>query len=93
MLLANQMRLTSREIAPALSMIGNYDLDERLCERAYRPEILERELKILAEFDKRIEKKMVRLVQLKEYKRIYGTKEVKAQPAEAPRLPASKHPN
>ena len=49
---------------------------------------MEKELKILAELDKRIEKTMVRLVSLKEYKRVYGTKEVKAKPAEAISLPA-----
>ncbi len=87
-LLAKEMRLTSREIAPALSMIGNYDLDERLCERAYRPEILERELKISADIDKRIEKTMVRLGWLKDYKKLYGAKEVKALPAQATTLPA-----
>ena len=69
-----------------LSMIGNYDLDERLCERAYRPEILERELKISADIDKRIEKAMQRLVLAKEFKKQYRPKEVYAQVADSTAL-------
>lgn len=86
--LMSEMKAAAGEVGGALRVIGSYCLDERPCERAYRPDLMERELKILAEIDKRIEKTMVHLVSLKEYKKLYGTKEVKARPAEAPSLPA-----
>ena len=88
----SEMKAIGDMVAPTLRLIESYGLDERVCERAYRPDLMEQELKIHAEIDKRIDKTIVRLVQLKEYKRLYGTKEVKAQPVEAPRLPP-KHPN
>ena len=87
-----EMKAAAAVVGAPLRVIESHNLDESACERAYRPDLMERELKILAEIDKRIEKTIVRLVQLKEYKRIYGTKEVKAQPAEVPSLPP-KHPN
>lgn len=76
--LTKEMTIYWGQITPALGAIENYNLDERLCERAYRPEIMERELKIHAEIDKRIEKTMQRLVGLKEFKKLYQPKEVKA---------------
>ena len=82
-----EMKAAAAVLGAPLRVIESHNLDESACERAYRPDLMERELKILAEIDKRIEKTIVRLVQLKEYKRIYGTKEVKAQPAEVPSLP------
>jgi hypothetical protein len=88
-LLAKEMNIYSRAIAPLLSMIRNYDADEKLCERAYRPELMERELKICADIDKRIEKTLTRLAWLKDYKKLYGPKEVKALPAGATALPAN----
>ena len=60
---------------------------ERLCERAYAPELMERSLKTEGEIDKRIEKKMVHLVRLKEYKRLYTPKQVSEQQKD---LPATK---
>jgi hypothetical protein len=80
--LVEDMKVCSRQIAPALSAIESYDLDETLCETAYRPELMERELKIRADIDKRIEKAMHHLVSLKEYKRLYLAKEVAAPRAE-----------
>jgi len=50
------------------------DNNGRLCELAYHPEILERELKLHATIDKLIEKTMVRLVSTKEYKKMYCRK-------------------
>jgi hypothetical protein len=43
---------------------------------------MERELKIRAELDKRIEKAIARLVTIKEYKKFYGADVVEAQAAE-----------
>ena len=65
-----------------LGLIENYDLDQKVCERAYRPEVMERELKIRAELDKRIEKAIARLVTIKEYKKFYGANVIEAQHAE-----------
>jgi hypothetical protein len=57
--------------------------DEDLWERAYRPDRMERELKILADFDKRIEKTLVRVAWLKEHKKLYRPKEMNVLPAAA----------
>ena len=53
----------------------------------YYPDILEKELKLQAEFDRQIEKLMKRLVALKELKRFYATKSVKALEIEATNCP------
>jgi hypothetical protein len=65
-------------IVPALLLIENYDLDQTVSERAYRPDMMERHLKIEADIDKRIEKAIVRLVTIKEYKKFYVGKEIEA---------------
>jgi hypothetical protein len=90
--LMNEMKAAAGVVGAALRVIESNCLDEKPCERAYRPDLMERDLKILADIDKQIDKTIVRLAQLKEYKRIYVTKEVKARPAEVTSLPA-KHPN
>jgi hypothetical protein len=77
-------------IVPLLKSIENYDLDQKISERAYRPEVMERTLKVEAEIDKRIEKAITRLVNIKEYKKLYGTKEVKGSSTEVIRLPAKR---
>jgi hypothetical protein len=63
-------------------------------EQAYLPNIIERELKVQAEIDRRIEKVLKRLVMIKEYKRLYGAKSVNANQIGAAKLPAksSNHP-
>jgi len=88
----SEMKAIGDMVAPTLRLIESYGLDERVCERAYRPNLMERELKIHAEIDKRIDRTMAHLARLKEHKRLYGTKEVKARPTEVPSLPP-KHPN
>ena len=87
-----EMKAAAAVLGAPLRIIESHDLDESACERAYRPDLMERELKIHAEIDKRIEKTITRLVVLKDYKRLNGTKEVKARLAEAPSL-SPKHPN
>jgi hypothetical protein len=82
--------MNSELIVPTLRLIENYDLDQKVSERAYRPEIMERSLKIEADIDKRIEKTIARLVAIKEYKKFYGTKEAKALPTEVITLPAKR---
>lgn len=72
--LLKQLQICSNQIAPVLRTIEKGDLDASVCERAYAPEVLERELKLHADIDKRIEKTMSRLIELKEYKRMYTPK-------------------
>jgi hypothetical protein len=87
--MARELNVMNTElIVPTLQLIENYDLDQKVCERAYRPEIMERHLKIEAEIDKRIEKKITQLVTIKEYKKLYGAKEVKTTPNKVISLPA-----
>jgi hypothetical protein len=87
-LLINEMKAGVSVIGAQLRALESFGLDERVCERAYRPEVMERELKILAEIDKRIEKTITRLVVLKDLKKLYSPKEVKALPTETIGLPA-----
>jgi hypothetical protein len=75
-------------IVPTLNLIEDCDLDQKICERAYRPDVMERHLKIEAEIDKRIEKTITRLVGIKEYKKLYSAKEAKA--ADVIDLPAKR---
>ena len=50
-------------------------------ERAYDQRIMESELKLQAEIDRRIEKALKRLVMIKEYKNLYVPKDIEAKPA------------
>ena len=67
----------SNLISRNLEFVEKYDLDQKVCERAYRPEIMEAEMKLEALIDKQIEKALSHLVHLKEYKRMHVPKEVK----------------
>jgi hypothetical protein len=87
-ILAKELNVTTGVMRDMLTLIENYDLDQKLSERAYRPEIMERELKIRAELDKRIEKAIARLVTIKEYKKFYGAAVIEAKHAEVVSLPA-----
>jgi hypothetical protein len=80
--LAKELNVATDMIRDMLRLIEDYDLDQKVCERAYRPEITERELKIRADLDKRIEKAIARLVTIKEYKKFYGANVIEAQHAE-----------
>jgi hypothetical protein len=86
-MLAQTLQSCLREIISMRHAAENVDWDERLCERAYGSELMERESKVHADFDKRIEKKITLLVRLKEYKRYYGTQQAKV-PLEQKNLPA-----
>ncbi len=59
----SEMKAVADIVGAALRVIESNGLDEKPCERAYRPDLMEQELKILAEIDKRIEKTITRLVQ------------------------------
>ena len=81
-ILAKELNVTTDIVRDMLQLIETHDLDQKVCERAYRPEVMERELKIRAELDKRIEKAIARLVTIKEYKKFYGANVIEAQHAE-----------
>jgi hypothetical protein len=68
-------------VVPSLQCVEGLKLNQ--IERAYQPHIMEKELKIQAELDRRIEKVLKRLVTAKEFKRLYGVKSVKANQIEA----------
>ena len=62
-----------------LQQSEKHDLEQRPGERAYRPDVVERTVKVEAQIDKQIEKALARLANLKEYKRIYVPKTVARQ--------------
>ena len=66
-------------VAPLLRMIETYDVDQKIAERAYRPDLMENELKIRAHIDRQIAKAMDSLVRAKEYKKYYGRVAIEAQ--------------
>jgi hypothetical protein len=88
-LLLKEMGILASTFTPALRFIESFCLDEKVCERAYKPDFLERELKILADIDKRIDKKLVQLVKIKEYKRLYQPQVVESSPAQPTALPVN----
>ena len=65
-----------------------YDVDQKIAERAYRPDLMEKELKILAQIDRQIAKAMDNLVRAKEYKKYYGRLAIEAQSNKMLNLPA-----
>lgn len=85
--LAKELNIVSTGfVVPSFQAAERLKLDQ--IERAYQPHIMEKELKIQAEVDRRIEKVLKRLVMAKEYKRLYPAKSVKANQIEATKLPA-----
>jgi len=71
-----------------LRAIEEHNFDQRVAAQAYRPDIMEKELKLHAEIDRRIEKVMRRLVQAKEYKKLYGAKSIDMKQNGVTSLPA-----
>ena len=80
-----EFNLAFEDLVSSLRRAEEQKLDQ--IEQAYLPDIMERELKIHAEIDRRIEKVLKRLVMAKEYKRLYGAKSVSANQIEATKLP------
>jgi len=83
--------VSSGFIVPTLQVAERQKLDQ--IERAYQPHIMEKELKIQAEIDRRIEKVLKRLVIIKELKRQYPAKSVSAKQIEATKLSPTLLPN
>jgi hypothetical protein len=76
-----ELNIISKELLlPLLHIVEKQKQDQ--IERAYNPDIMERALKIEAEIDRRIEKKLRHLVMAKEYKKMYVRKSVGSTPAQ-----------
>ena len=79
---AKELNLVSKDlIIPLLNAAEKQKFDQ--IERAYHPDITERELKIQADFGRQIEKTIKRLVLLKDCKKYYCAKPVSAKRIEA----------
>jgi hypothetical protein len=66
-----QLTQANKTAITMLQYAEEHDLEQGPFERAYRPEIMERDLKLEAMLDKQIDKAMQRLVNQKEYDRMY----------------------
>jgi hypothetical protein len=86
--LPKELEVSSALIGVLLRMIESGKLDQERWHSPYRAEVLEKELKIAGEIDKRIEKVMRRLALTKEYKRLYRPREIEPLPSPATVLPA-----
>ena len=86
--LAKELNLVGQSLVPLLRSIEEHNLDQKVAAQAYRPDIMEKELKLHAEIDRRIEKAMRRLVQAKEYKKFYGAKSIDVKQNGVTSLPA-----
>jgi hypothetical protein len=76
-----ELNIISKELLlPLLHIVKKQKQDQ--IERAYNPDIMERALKIEAEIDRRIEKKLRHLVMAKEYKKMYVRKSVGSTPGQ-----------
>jgi len=85
--LHRKMSGPSSNLVPLLRATEESKLNQHVAEQAYRPDIMEKELKLHAEIDRRIEKAMIRLARAKEHKKFYGAKSVNANQIEATKLP------
>ena len=80
--LAKELNLVSKDlVVPLLQAAEKQKLDQ--IERAYHPDITERELKIQADFGRQIQNTIKRLVLVKECKKYYCAKPVNASRIEA----------
>ena len=75
-------------VVPMLRFTETYDVDQKIAERAYQPDLMEKELKVLAHIDRQIAKAIESLVRAKEYKKFYGRLAIEAQSTKVINLPA-----
>jgi hypothetical protein len=71
--LTQQLNVISKELVIPIIHIAEKEKHDQI-ERAYNPDIMERELKIQAELDRRIDKALKRLIMIKEYKKFHTAK-------------------
>jgi len=79
-------------IVPMLRLTETYDVDQKIAERAYRPDLMEKELKILAQIDRQIAKTIDNLIRAKEYKKFYVREAIEAKAMGRGSLPAKQIP-
>jgi hypothetical protein len=77
--LAKQVKIVGAEVVVPMMHAIESDHFRPNVEQAYRPDILEKELKLHAEISRQIEKVVKRLVMLQEYKRLYSRKSIEAK--------------
>jgi hypothetical protein len=77
--LAKEVRIVGAEMVVPMMHAIESDHFRPNVEQAYRPDILEKELKLHAEISRQIEKVVKRLVMLQEYKRLYSRKSIEAK--------------
>jgi hypothetical protein len=77
--LAKQLKIVGAEVVVPMMHAIESDHFRPNVEQAYRPDILEKELKLHAEISRQIEKVVKRLVMLQEYKRLYSRKSIEAK--------------
>ena len=88
-LLAKEINDLGKDVVvPLLHITETYDVDQKIAERAYRPDLMEKELKILAHIDRQITKALESLVRAKEYKKFYGRLAIEAQSTKVVSRPA-----
>jgi hypothetical protein len=86
--LAKEISFLGTELVrPMLHIVEKHVLDS--AERAYRPDVMEKELKLHAEIDRQIEKTLKRLVMIKEYKNFYRPKSIDPKQSEVTSSPAA----
>jgi hypothetical protein len=85
--LAKELNIISKELVIPILHAAEKQKDDQI-ERAYDPDIVEKDLKLHADIDRRIEKVLKRLVMTKEYKKYYVAKGVDSKPREIEVLPA-----
>ena len=79
-------------VVPMLQFTETYDVDQKIAERAYRPDLMEKELKILAQIDRQIAKTIDNLIRAKEYKKFYVREAIEAKAMGRGSLPAKQIP-
>lgn len=73
---AKELSLVSKEVIPLLHAVEKQKLDQ--IDRAYYPDITEKQLKVQADYGRQIERTIKRLVLLKDLKKYYCAKPVNA---------------
>jgi len=85
--LTKQLTIISETLVIPILHIAEKQKDDQI-KRAYNPDIMERELKIQAELDRRIDKVLKRLIMIKEYKKFHMAKSLDSKPVQIEALPA-----
>lgn len=85
--LTKELNIVSEELVIPILRIVEKQKDDQI-QRAYNPDIMEGQLKIQTELDRRIEKTLRRLVMIKDYKKFYVPKSVDLKPVQVEALPA-----